>query len=48
MNAAARSPWESSLWVPVSLVLAILVLVVARSHAASAACGALAASFSPW
>jgi hypothetical protein len=35
MNAASRSPWERSLWVPVSLVLAILVLVFARSHADS-------------
>jgi hypothetical protein len=33
MNAASRSPWERSLWVPGSLVLAILVRVVARSHA---------------
>jgi hypothetical protein len=31
MNAASRSPWERFLWAPVSLVLAILVFVVARS-----------------
>jgi hypothetical protein len=34
MNAASRSPWERFLWAPVSLVLAILVFVVARSDAA--------------
>jgi hypothetical protein len=33
MNAASRSPWERFLWAPVSLVLAILVFVVARSDA---------------
>ncbi|HZB01680.1 MAG TPA: hypothetical protein VE800_06200 [Actinomycetota bacterium] len=33
LNAASRSPWERFLWAPVSLVLAILVLVVARSDA---------------
>jgi hypothetical protein len=33
MNAASRSPWERFLWAPVSLALAILVFVVARSDA---------------